>query len=184
MNPHQEKLVLRKIRMEDCTIISEAFAKQGWNKPVEQYHRYFQYQESGERDIVIAEYDREFAGYLTIQWQSGYEPFLNKKIPEIVDFNVLKKFQRQRIGTVLMDNAENRIKKVSSQAGIGVGITPDYGAAQILYAKRNYIPDGRGLCIDSHSVNYGDNIIVNDDLVMHMIKDLEIRSEENSSNVL
>ena len=71
-------------------MISESFQKQGWDKPILQYEKYLQLQKSGERNIIIAELDKEFAGYLTINWKSDYKPFLRKKIPEIADFNVLK----------------------------------------------------------------------------------------------
>ncbi|MEZ4847287.1 MAG: GNAT family N-acetyltransferase [Bacteroidia bacterium] len=64
------------------------------------------FSEEGSRDIIIAELNGEFAGYLTIKWESNYIPFKEKAIPEIVDFNVLKKFQRKGIGTALMDEAE------------------------------------------------------------------------------
>ena len=135
-----ESLSIHKIEAEDCKIISQAFAKQGWNnKPVEQYQKYLRFQEEGSRDIIIAKVNNKFAGYLTIQWKSNYPPFQEKNIPEVVDFNVLKKHQRKGIGSALMQEAEDRIKKVSPYAGIGFGVTKDYGAAQILYIKRNYI---------------------------------------------
>lgn len=163
---------LRKITKEDPIIINEAFQNQGWNKPVSQYEQYFQYQESGERDIIVATVNNEFAGYLTINWQSDYRYFREKQIPEVVDFNVLKKFQRLGIGTALMDEAEKRIKRNSKFAGIGFGITKDYGAAQILYINRNYIPDGNGLVKNSKSLEYGENVEINDDLVLYLIKEL------------
>jgi len=166
------KLILRKIKKPDCETISEAFTKQGWNKPTAQYLNYLAYQESGERDIIIAELNGAFAGYLTINWVSGYKPFQEKGIPEIVDFNVLKKFQRTGIGTRLMDEAEERIKKVSDFVGIGFGVTQDYGAAQILYFNRNYKPDGRGLVRNSRSIEHGEVITIDHDIVFHLIKKL------------
>lgn len=165
-------LILRAIRKEDCVAISDAFSKQSWNKPVHQYQYYLELQQKGIRDIILAELDGQFAGYLTIKWESDYLPFRAKNIPEIVDFNVLKKYQRRGIGTALMDEAEKRIKKVSKHAGIGFGVYQDYGAAQILYIKRNYVPDGKGLVVDSRSVEYGEQVVVNDDLVMCLIKAL------------
>ncbi|MCB0854975.1 MAG: GNAT family N-acetyltransferase, partial [Bacteroidetes bacterium] len=124
------------------------------------------------RDIIIAELNGEFAGYLTIKWESDYIPFREKAIPEIVDFNVLKKFQRKGIGTALMDEAEKRIKQVSDYAGIGFGVYKDYGAAQVLYIRRNYVPDGNGLVKDSRSLEYGEMVEVNDDLVICLVKEL------------
>jgi GNAT superfamily N-acetyltransferase len=91
-------------------------------------------------------------------------------IPEVVDFNVLKKYQRLGIGTLIMNEAEARIKKVSKVAGIGVGLMKDYGAAQILYIKRGYIPDGAGIIKNSKSLSYGDKITIDDDVVMFLTK--------------
>lgn len=172
MSQYTRKVVLRNIRPEDSAIISQAFAQQGWNKPVAQYESYLRYQAEGSRDIILAELAGDFAGYLSIVWQSGYIPFREKNIPEIVDFNVLKKYQRQGIGTALMDEAEKRIKKVSQYAGIGFGVTPDYGAAQVLYIKRNYIPDGRGLVRGSKPLTYGETVMIDDNLVFCLIKEL------------
>lgn len=165
-------LQLRNLGLEDCSVISECFKKQGWNKPIAQYHRYFREQEAGLRDVIIAVLGEEFAGYLTICWEANYQPFKKSNIPEIVDFNVLKKYQRQGIGTKLMDEAESRIKQVSDFAGIGFGVTQDYGAAQILYINRNYKPDGNGLVKDSQPLQYGDVVTVNDDLAFCLIKKL------------
>jgi len=166
------KILIRSLKKEDCKKISDGFVAQGWNKPESQYLKYLEFQKRGERDILIAEYENEIAGYLTINWKANYPPFLEKGIPEIVDFNVYKKFQRQGIGTALMDEAEARIKKRSSIAGIGFGITKDYGAAQILYVKRGYIPDGKGLIKNSKSLKNGDRVVIDDSLVICLLKKL------------
>ena len=166
------EMQIRALEAADCSVISEAFRAQGWDKPEEQYRKYLRLQNEGVRDILVAEVKSSFAGYLTIRWQSGYDPFRELGIPEIVDFNVLRKFQRKGVGTALMDEAEQIIAKVSPLAGIGFGVTQDYGAAQILYIKRGYIPDGRGLTMDSRTLPYGEVVRINDDLVFHLIKPL------------
>ena len=124
------------------------------------------------RDIIIAELNQEFAGYLTIKWESDYEPFRINKIPEIADFNVLKKHQRLGIGTILMDEAEKRIKRVSDIAGIGFGVYRAYGAAQILYINRGYKPDGNGVVKNSIPLKYGDVITIDDSIVFCLTKKL------------
>ncbi len=154
--------------------IAAAFEKIGWDKPAEQYERYLREQDAGERDVLVATVGGEFSGYLTIMWQSPYPHFWQAGIPEIVDFNVLHKFRRQGIGTQLMDAAEARIGERSDVVGIGVGMYPDYGAAQILYARRGYIPDGHGLCYDLQPVNYGQKITMNDSVVLYFTKKLNI----------
>ena len=165
-------LELREMRKKDCKEISESFHKQGWNKPISQYEQYLEFQSMGKRDIIIAELNQEFAGYLTIKWESDYKPFRVNEIPEIVDFNVLKKYQRLGIGTKLMDEAEKRIKMVSNIAGIGFGVYKDYGAAQILYINRGYKPDGNGLVKESIPLKYGDVITIDDSVVFCLTKKL------------
>lgn len=173
MEEHRPNIRLRPITEEDCSIISAAFEAQGWNKPVSQYESYVRLNESRERDVILAVAEEEFAGYLTISWASGYEPFRKSGIPEIVDFNVLKKFQRMSIGSMLMEEAELRISKVSGVVGIGVGLVEDYGAAQVLYARRGYIPDGRGAIYQDKPVAYHTQLIAGDDLILHMTKQLQ-----------
>ncbi|MEL7342768.1 MAG: GNAT family N-acetyltransferase, partial [Bacteroidota bacterium] len=95
-------LLLRDIQLSDCISISTAFKAQGWNKAESKYREYCRLQAEGIRDIIIAELAGEFAGYLTILWQSEYPHFRSQDIPEINDFNVLKKFQRQGVGSALM----------------------------------------------------------------------------------
>jgi ribosomal protein S18 acetylase RimI-like enzyme len=87
-----------------------------------------------------------------------------------VDFNVLIKRQRRGIGTALMDEAERRIAARSAVAGIGVGLTADYGAAQVLYCKRGYVPDGCGAIQRGQAIRYGEQILVDDDLVIYLTR--------------
>lgn len=162
--------VIRDLMEQDCQAISEAFAAQGWEKPTSQYQRYFQEQLSGQREVIVAEVDGQFAGYLTIVWNSDYPPFRQVGIPEIVDFNVLICYQRRGIGTALMDEAERRIALRSRVAGIGVCVTPDYGPAHILYIRRGYIPDGHGVFYQGHHCQHDEQVTVDDDLGIYLTK--------------
>ena len=164
---------IRLLESKDIPQITKAFKELGWNKPQSQYESYWLEQELKIRHVYVAFIEDQFAGYLTICWKSGYEPFYEKNIPEITDFNVLPKFRRMGIGTQLMDKAENNIAEVSSIAGIGVGMTPDYGAAQRLYILRGYIPDGLGLHWKNHHVQYGEPVRVDDDLALFLTKVLK-----------
>jgi GNAT superfamily N-acetyltransferase len=167
------KLWIRLLESKDIPQIANAFQQLGWNKPAVQYERYLREQVLKTREVYVAFIEEEFVGYLTICWSSNYEPFRKENIPEIVDFNVLPKFRRQGIGTQLMDKAESEIAKVSSIAGIGVGMTPEYGAAQRLYVLRGYIPDSHGLYYRNHPVKYGEAITVDDDMVLYLMKKLK-----------
>ena len=155
------------LQEKDIPEIVTTFQQIGWDKPAFQYECYFMEQLLEARDVYVAFVENKFVGYLTILWTSGYQPFHEEKIPEIADFNVLPKFRRQGIGSALMNLAETEIAKVSPVAGIGVGMTPDYGAAQRMYVLRGYVPDGRGLHYKDHYPIYGEQITVDDDLVLY-----------------
>ena len=157
---------------KDIPEITKAFGEIGWNKPASQYETYLAEQESRLRNVYVASSQEQFAGYLTVAWKSSYEPFRTANIPEITDFNVLPKFRRQGIGTQLIDQAEKVIAGVSPTAGIGVGLTPDYGAAQCLYVLRGYVPNGLGVYFREHPIHYGEEIKVGDDLVLYLTKEL------------
>jgi GNAT superfamily N-acetyltransferase len=122
---------------------------------------------------LVAESEDEFAGYFTVFWEPLYPYFRSRGIPEIQDFNVLGKFQKRGIGTLLMDAAEALIAKRSDRAGIRVGLDVDCGTAQRLYVKRGYIPDGNGISHNLTFLKYGDEVTVDDDLILAFTKELE-----------
>lgn len=165
-------VLIRHMTADDCTEISAAFSKQGWDKPESQYESYWHETVDGTRVVLLAEIQNQFAGYLTIVWCSDYPPFRERAIPEVVDFNVLIKFQRQGVGTALMDEAEALIAEQSAVAGIGVGLMHDYGKAQILYAKRGYVPDGRGIFAHGRWLSDGDEITIDHDIALYLTKNL------------
>lgn len=164
---------IRLLESKDISEIANAFKELGWKKPQSQYESYWLEQELDIRNVYVAFMEEQFAGYLTICWNSGYEPFHEKNIPEITDFNVLPRFRRRGIGTQLMDRVEHEIAKVGPIAGIGVGMTPDYGAAQRLYVLRGYVPDGLGLHWKDHHVQYDESVRVDDDLALFLTKVLK-----------
>lgn len=161
---------IRPLLLADASAIEQAFAAQGWHKPSSQYEQYFAEQQAGIRAVLVATVEGAFAGYLTIMWESSYPPFRESNIPEIVDFNVLETFQRRGIGTLLMDAAEAKVAERSNTVGIGFGLMHDYGKAQILYAKRGYVPDGRGIFAHGRWLNDGDQITVDHDVALFLAK--------------
>ncbi|HLJ54851.1 MAG TPA: GNAT family N-acetyltransferase [Chthonomonadaceae bacterium] len=163
-------LEIRRLETRDPLAISSAFTAMGWNKPAAQYERYLREQAAGERVVLLAFVEGEFAGYLCVVWEPGYPPFRDAGIPEIQDFNVVARYRRQGIGSALMEEAERFAAERSPVVGIGVGMTADYGAAQRLYVRRGYVPDGRGLTADNRPLAWGDQVTVDDNLVLHFTK--------------
>ncbi|WP_337098077.1 GNAT family N-acetyltransferase [Paenibacillus sp. YIM B09110] len=166
------QFLIRSLKDNDPLMISDAFASQGWHKPVELYEKYANEQADGLRETLVAEADGQFAGYVNIVWMSDYEHFKERSIPEIQDFNVLIKYRRLGCGTLLLDRAEDIIAHRSELAGIGVGLFSDYGAAQSMYVKRGYVPDGQGIYRNGEYLHYGQQTVVDDDLNLYFVKKL------------
>jgi GNAT superfamily N-acetyltransferase len=164
---------IRALTEADVSTIARAFEDAGWpGKNVDLYQRYVNEQGAGLRPVFLAIVDGEFAGYATVAWRSSYAPFLNAGIPEIQDLNVLPRFRRMHIATALLDAAEALIKTRSPIAGIGVGLYADYGAAQSMYVRRGYVPDGRGLAYRFVTVEPLTTVTLDDDLNIMLTKSL------------
>jgi hypothetical protein len=66
--------------------IVQAFAAVSWpGKNADLYHHYLTEQDDGTRSVLVASADAHFLGYVTVMWSSGYLPFREARIPEIVD---------------------------------------------------------------------------------------------------
>ena len=111
------------------------------------------------------------------QWSFLYKPFAEKNIPEIMDLNILPYFRNHGIATKLLEIAEKEARSKSNIIGIGVGLYggPDggYGAAQRLYVKRGYIPDGYGVTYDYRHATPGERYPLDDDLILWFTKILK-----------
>ena len=164
--------VIRPLEAPDVELLVTAMRGHGPYHTPEKYERYLAEHESGERLVLVALDRGALAGYLTVQWRSGYPPFEAARIPETRDFNVFPASRRRRIGTRLMDEAERSIARRSPVSGIGVGLSSGYGAAQRMYALRGYVPDGRGATLDGCSVRDGESVPIHG-LIVYMTKRLD-----------
>jgi GNAT superfamily N-acetyltransferase len=170
-----QNLEIRPLNEHDPAVIAAAFAQMGWNKPEAQFRRYLSEQAAGARTCLVAVVDGQFAGYVTVNWRPSYPGFSELNIPEIQDLNILLRFRRQGIASYLLDRAEAEVARRSGVVGIGVGLHPGYNAAQRLYVKRGYIPDGRGVTYQDRYIAVGSHVLLDDDLVLHLTK--QLRSE-------
>ena len=140
---------IRKMQESDIKDLSRGFISQGWPSREEILTRYFKEQESGEREVLVAEVEGAVAGYITILPCAKQGPFAGMA-PELSDFNVFEPFQNQGIGNLLLEEAEKRVRLISDKVTLGVGLHSGYGPAQRLYIKRGYIPDGTGVWYHNH----------------------------------
>ena len=163
---------IRKMIKSDIQHLSQGFINQGWPAREENLTRYFKEQESGEREVLVAEVEGAVAGYITILPDAKQGPFAGMA-PELSDFNVFEPFQNQGIGNLLIEEAEKRVKLIFDKVTLGVGLHSGYGPAQRLYIKRGYIPDGSGVWYQNQPLEMSATIQNNDDLVLYLSKELE-----------
>lgn len=138
------EIAIRPLQETDIAPIVETFAE--WHKRPEQYQRYFAELQCHSRTVLVARHGGKVVGYVTLVWASGYAHFRRQDIPEIVDLNVITEYQRQGIGTCLIQAVEQIARQHSKpRIGISVEQSPIYVAANGLYPKLGYTPDGNGL---------------------------------------
>jgi len=162
---------IRKMQESDIQDLSRGFISQGWPSREEILTRYFKEQESGEREVLVAEVEGALAGYITILSCAKQGPFA-EIYPELSDFNVFEPFQNQGIGNLLLEEAEKQVRLISDKVTLGVGLHSGYGPAQRLYIKRGYIPDGTGVWYQNHQPAM--NAVCEDigELVLYLSKNL------------
>ena len=165
-------LTIRSMRQSDIKAFCEGFWAQGWlGKTEAQFQRYYNMDQSGERQIFVAEYDGQVAGYTTLMKEAKHGPFAGNGVPYVCDFNVLQAFQRRGIGGKIMDCAEAAAFETHGSICLGVGLYTNYGTAQRMYAKRGYIPDGSGVWFNNVNLEPGAPCVNDDDLILSMAKE-------------
>ena len=165
-----DKIMIRDMREADAEIITKGEVEQGWDQTIDKYKMRLKDQEEGRSISIVAEYEKQVAGYINVYPDSIWGAFAGKGWPEIIDFGVLEKYRRNGIGTQLMDVAEEISSQYADVVYLGVGLHSGYGSAQRMYVKRGYIPDGSG-------VWYGESVCPpyeaccnDDDLVLYLLK--------------
>ena len=147
---------------------------------------YTMYEASGKKDegyfeqcmgegisIFIASVDGKEAGFCLLNWHPRYSLYKKLDIPEIQDLNVVPGMRRNGVATALIKWCEGLARaKGKDTIGIGVGLTRDYGPAQILYTRLGYVPDGFGITHDREAVVTHALYRMDDDLSLMMIKQL------------
>lgn len=169
-----EKLIIRDMEEPDARAFTDAFTAQGWHPEVAGYLARLKDRADGKCAALTAVCDGCPAGYVYVYLRPDEDgPFRGKDWPVIVDFNVLKKYQRRGIGSRLMDTAERIAGRYADTVCLGVGLCDSYGAAQRMYVRRGYIPDGSGVWYrGKQCVQYETVCTVDDDLILFFSKKL------------
>ncbi|MBB3109753.1 GNAT superfamily N-acetyltransferase [Paenibacillus phyllosphaerae] len=159
--------------LPQTAIWREVFNKHGINRHIEYYAQCLEENRSGIRTTIFAEVDREIAGCVHLLQHSSYPHFAEQAIPEINDLNVLPAYRRNGVASALLDHMEQLAYQNGDVIGLGVGLYEDYGAAQRLYCKRGYVPDGKGVYYRNEKVAPGASVAVDDELILYFTKTLK-----------
>jgi GNAT superfamily N-acetyltransferase len=128
-----------------------------------------------ETSFILAYEGPEPVATVTIRWQPNYPPFRAAGIPFIQNIEIRYDLRGQGYGSRVMAAVEDLIRQRSSKAGTCVALFDAYGPAQRLYARRGYVPDGRGACHRFTPLQRGDTITLDDDHLLWLVKDLSAK---------
>ncbi len=167
-----KNLLIRSMEIDDARIIYETYLSYGWHPSLEIYENYYKEQEENKRKVFVAVYEGEVCGLCTLVMNPTEGPWVDMGYPEIVDLSVFHHVHNKGIGNKLLDVIEQEAAKVSDTVFLAVGVHSGYGAAQRIYVKRGYVPDGNGVWYQGKPLEQYAPCCNDDDLSLFMSKKL------------
>jgi len=139
-------VLIRKMQSRDQLLLADSFPQIA---PAH-FESYYLDQLTKRRIVFVAMQQRagegRLLGYVTLLWEAPYTQFWRRRIPEIVDLNVVAAYRRQGIGSALLAQCELAARQQNYRQ-IGISVLQDaeeYQAANQLYRRLGYTPDGFG----------------------------------------
>ncbi|HEY8191122.1 MAG TPA: GNAT family N-acetyltransferase [Alphaproteobacteria bacterium] len=167
--------VISQATEDDGATLYALIVAMGFTKEQDYFERCLDDQAAGGRTILLARHGGQAAGYAMLNWKPPYALYKRLGIPEIQDLNVVPEMRRCGVATALIRHCEDLARgKGLSDIGISVGLDSGYGAAQRLYVKLGYIPDGHGVTYDRQAVKWGEIRPIDDDLCLMLLKKMVI----------
>jgi len=113
------------------------------------------------------------AGYVILNYAPTYALYKRLGIPEIQDLNVRAEWRGRGYGRQLIAHCEAAARQAGyTETGISFGLHKGFGAAQRLYVRMGYVPDGYGVTWFRDPVQAGEFRCVDDNLCLMLIKEL------------
>jgi GNAT superfamily N-acetyltransferase len=164
---------IRSATLNDLPRLHAIATQMGTTHEQQYFERCLHEQGHQRRLLLVAESNAVLAGYVQMIWNPEYAPFRALAIPEIQDLNIIPQWRRQGLGRLMVEHCEAQARAAGkTEVGIGVGLYARFGAAQRLYVKMGYIPDGAGICYDEIPVKLGELRAIDDFLTLKLIKTL------------
>lgn len=170
----QNRVLIRDIKQRDFSNLEKYFGEHKiYKKPKNHWENYLNEHAKGNRIVKSVELNDEVIGFGTLKFKSDYAHFQKNNIPEINDILIAPDFRKLGFGRALVEALEYAAKEIGfAKIGLAVGLYSDYGPAQRLYIKMNYVPDGLGITYHNKMVIPGESYPVDDDLLLWLIKPL------------
>ncbi len=166
-------LTIRALEAGDLDLIAATAGGPAWNADPVLWQGYLAEAARDCRIVLLAFRGRHAVGYGTLLWQSDYSPFRQAGTPEINNLVVAQSARGGGIATAMIGRFEHLAASAGRSAiGLGVGLYADYGAAQRLYVRLGYVPDGRGITYGEKPVAPDQTVRVDDDLILWLTKSL------------
>ena len=170
----KRNFIIRDISRDDFSELKKHFGKNTiYKKANNHWQNYLKEHEDRNRIVKIVVINGKAIGLGTLKLKSDYPNFSKNNIPEINDILVAPEFRKQGVGKSIVESFENSAREHSfTQIGLAVGLYADYGAAQRLYIKMGYVPNGDGITYRNNTVIPGESYPVDDDLLLWLTKSL------------
>lgn len=161
---------IRPMIETDIELVFNGLSGHDVSKPLDYIERCWMENVSQERTTFLALCNDEFVGWGHLVYKPEYAFFLDNRIPEVQNFDVIPSYRKRGVGSKLIDAIEKFAFDSYDVIGIGFGLYADYGTAQRMYVKRGYVPDGRGIMHNNLPVVPGSVVQVDDDLALFLTK--------------
>lgn len=166
---------IRIEKTDDAARLYALMAALGYAKEDGYFEKCLEEQAAGRRDVFVAvSAEGADMGYGMLNHAPRYRLYERLGLPEIQDLNVLHAMRQQGAASAMIAFCEESARAAGCQGiGISVGLSAAYGAAQRLYVRLGYVPDGNGVTYDREALTHGVSVILDDDLCLMMIKMFE-----------
>lgn len=162
-------ITIRQAQEEDIAALCRLF-----EKPADYFARCLAEQNEGRRQVFIAALNDADSSFGMLNWMPRYALYRRLGIPEIQDLNTIPAARGKGLASALIAHCEDITReKGCDTIGISVGLHSGFGAAQRLYVRLGYIPDGFGVTYDRQPVTAGEFRPLDDDLCLMMVKALQ-----------
>jgi GNAT superfamily N-acetyltransferase len=164
---------IRELTPEDLPALAATSGGSAWSGGDARWPGYLAQHGGGLRVVLLAFEGASPVAYASLLWRSQHQPFAASGIPEIHDLVVAESHRRRGIASAMFAELEDRARRGGRRViGLGVGLYADYGAAQRLYGRLGYAPDGVGVTYRNHPVAPGETVRLDDDLILWLTKTL------------